>query len=283
MTGFHDQLSIDTPEQVELRFPISGVGSRFLAVLVDTLIQVFTYLLVILILVLIASSFPSSTTTSATSKTPSVSDNVIYTFLFLFHFCLYAGYFTLFEAFWNGQTPGKRIFKIRVIKDSGRQLTFFEALARNMLRLIDSFPIIYLVGVIAMSCNRQQKRLGDLAAGTMVVHEQSESTSSSPDSSRLITAAIFSAPAPQDTIRRLPADAAVPADAVARLSPNDLNVIETFFARAIDLDVDKRADMAARLMARLSEKMMISAPPGVNPEHQLESIAYTMRGQGTHR
>src|SRR6202012_2002495 len=68
----------------------------------------------------------------------------------LFYFLLYWGYFSLFEAFWNGQTPGKRLLKIRVIKETGRQSTLFEALARNLLRVIDMMPSFYLIGVISM-------------------------------------------------------------------------------------------------------------------------------------
>ena len=83
------------------------------------------------------------------------------------------GYSALFEAFWNGQTPGKRLFNIRVIKDSGRQITLFEALARNLLRVVDMFPPpVYFVGLVSMLCNRQQKRLGDFVAGTIVIHER---------------------------------------------------------------------------------------------------------------
>src|SRR6202453_4051205 len=88
------------------------------------------------------------------------------------NFCLIWGYFALFEAYWHGQTPGKRAMKLRVIKDSGRQITLFEALARNLLRVVDYLPSLYLVGVITMLCNKRNQRLGDLAAGTIVVHER---------------------------------------------------------------------------------------------------------------
>ena len=89
-------------------------------------------------------------------------------------FLLVWGYFSLFEAFWRGQTPGKRAMKLRVIKDAGRQITLFESLARNLLRIVDYFPGLYLTGVITMLCNKRSKRLGDLAAGTLVVHERGD-------------------------------------------------------------------------------------------------------------
>ena len=78
----------------------------------------------------------------------------------LFYFLLYWGYYSLFEAFWNGQTPGKRLLKIRVIKDSGRQITLFEALARNLLRVIDMLPSFYLVGVITHVVQQRAEAAG---------------------------------------------------------------------------------------------------------------------------
>ena len=117
--------------------------------------------------------------------------------MILIFFLMNWGYFTLFEAFWNGQTPGKKLFKIRVIQDSGRQITFFESMIRNLLRIVDQFPplyfvSLYLVGVITMACNRQHKRLGDLAAGTLVIHERpTEEPIWGGTGPRTITAAAF--------------------------------------------------------------------------------------------
>jgi len=84
---------------------------------------------------------------------------VIFT-LFLFNW----GYFTLFEAFWNGRTPGKRVAKIRVIQRSGRSIGLVESMARNLVRYVDQLPFFYAVGVITMFVTRQHQRLGDLAA-----------------------------------------------------------------------------------------------------------------------
>src|SRR5207244_5065892 len=86
---------------------------------------------------------------------------------------------------------GKRLLKSRVIKDSGRQITLFEALARNLLRVIDMLPSFYLIGVITMLCNREQKRLGDLVAGTIVVHERSDEQPLMSHNSRTFTASLY--------------------------------------------------------------------------------------------
>ena len=87
-------------------------------------------------------------------------------------FCVYWGYFALFEIFLKGQTPGKKYAGIRVIKDSGRPINAFEAVTRNLMRAVDSLPGFYGVGLATMMLNKQSRRLGDLVAGTIVVHEK---------------------------------------------------------------------------------------------------------------
>src|ERR1700758_1559253 len=263
MNDLPDQLIIDTPEQVSIRFPLAGIGSRFLAILIDTLLQVAAYVAIVLIFVLVISAAPKSGTTGELSHS---GEKWLIAGLILFHFLMYWGYFTLFEAFWNGQTPGKKLFKIRVIQDSGRQITFFEAMIRNLIRVIDLVPSFYLVGVIAMACNRRHKRLGDLAAGTLVVHERaSEQPMWGGTGPRTITAAAFRpADAEPDFLSQHNIQVSLPADAIARLSAADLNVIDRFFARALDMDLTTRAQIAARLTAQLAAKMNIEPPADIS-------------------
>src|SRR6266581_4295903 len=216
--GYADQLNIETPEQVELRFPIAGIGSRFLAILTDSIVQGATLFFLSLGFALVVSAVPK-----IPGATAAVSDTGAKWFVagaVLFYFLLYWGYYSLFEAFWNGQTPGKRLLKIRVIKDSGRQITVFEALARNLLRIVDMLPSFYLIGVITMLCNREQKRLGDLVAGTIVVHERRDEQPLMTHNSRTFTASLY----PQSLgAAGEPVAALVPADGVARLDAGDLN------------------------------------------------------------
>jgi uncharacterized RDD family membrane protein YckC len=272
--GYADQLNIETPEQVDLRLPIAGIGSRFLAILTDSAVQIVILMLMVFGFVLIVSAFPRMP--GASAPVSSAAGKWFIAGVVLFYFLLYWGYFSLFEAFWNGQTPGKRLLKIRVIKDSGRQITLFEALARNLIRVVDSLPSFYLIGVIAMLCNKEQKRLGDMVAGTIVVHERSDEQPLMGHSSRTFTASLY--PQPLEETRE-PAGLLLPADAVARLDAGDLNVIDTFFSRALDLDLDKRAEMASRIAGRMSAKMQMPLPEGVTPERVLESIVHTMRAQ----
>jgi uncharacterized RDD family membrane protein YckC len=267
-----DQLNIETPEQVDLRFPIAGIGSRFIAILVDTVIQIVAEIVVILVIVIFVSA-------SQREHLTNVSDTAgkwLLAAFFLFQFLLYWGYFSLFEAFWNGQTPGKRLVDIRVIKDSGRQITFFEAVARNLIRVIDMLPpSVYLVGIITMLCNRQQKRLGAFVAGTIVVHERTSEQPLLGHNSRSITASVYQQPQPEFAQRA--SAFRPPADAIARLRPEDLNVIESFLARALDFDLSTRSEIAHRIATSMFAKMNLPFPPEMNPERALEAVSYAMR------
>jgi len=174
--------------------------------------------------------------------------------------------------------------KIRVIKDSGRQITLFEAMARNLLRVVDMIPPpFYFTGILSMLCNKQQKRLGDFAAGTIVVHERAGEQPAAPHSSRSFTASIppFQTPTPffdqTPPPQTQPGAFHPPANAVARLRAEDLNVIESFLARALDFDLATRAQMAYRIATSLFVKMNLPLPPEQNPERALEAIAYAMR------
>jgi uncharacterized RDD family membrane protein YckC len=277
-----DELSVGTPEQVDLRFPVAGLGSRFLAILTDHLIQIATVLLLSLLAYVTGAGKHGI---EAIDRSSSLAQNWWVAGITLFFFLLFWGYFSLFEAFWNGQTPGKRLLKIRVIKDSGRSITLFEALARNLLRVADYFPSLYLAGVITMLCNRSQKRLGDLVAGTIVVHERTEEQPLLTHTSRTFTANIYpEAPAADRFAPRLrdtatAGDGGVPADAIARLGPDDLHLIETFFSRALDLTVEKRAELAARMATTVCGRMGAPRPEGMDSERLLELVAFRMRGQ----
>ncbi len=94
--------------------------------------------------------------------------------LLLAFFFMEWGYGSLFEGLWNGQTPGKRLLGLRVVREDGHAIGFNEAVVRNLLRAADALPLFYGVGVVAMALTARMQRLGDVAAGTMVVHERRE-------------------------------------------------------------------------------------------------------------
>jgi uncharacterized RDD family membrane protein YckC len=187
-----DQLNIDTPELVDIVMPLAGIGSRFIALLVDSLIWFAGILVLVLFLAIFLPGMAAFSQASA-----EWAFAVVLFIIFLLNW----GYFTLFEAFWNGRTPGKRVARIRVIQRSGRAIGLIESMTRNLVRYIDMQPFaLYAVGVIAIFATRQHQRLGDLAAGTLVVRDHVEEAPLWGDSgARTITAQIFapSAPVPE--------------------------------------------------------------------------------------
>jgi uncharacterized RDD family membrane protein YckC len=269
--GSADQLNIDTPEQVELEFAVAGIGSRFVAVLLDHLIQAGFYFVTL---------FFAAILFGAVANRINLLGKWFIAIFIAVNFLLIWGYYTLFEAFWRGQTPGKHVMKLRVIKDSGRQITLFESMSRNLMRIIDYLPAFYLAGVITMLCTKRHQRLGDLAAGTIVVHERSDEQPLLIERGTSI-APVQHAPSYQPLASSVTAQNvdALPADAVARLGAEDLLLIESFFARALDLSLETRAGIAERIATKMATKMNIATPQG-NPERFLEAIAYAMRSSG---
>ena len=253
--------------------PLAGIGSRFIALLVDSLIWLAGFLVIVMLLaIFVQSSTPAST--RASSDIPEQWAVALVIFII---FLLNWGYFTLFEAFWNGRTPGKRVARIRVIQRSGRAIGLFESMARNLVRYVDQFPFCYAVGVIAIFASRQHQRLGDMAAGTLVVRDRvQEAPMWGESGARTFTAHIFapSAPSPE------PHNAySLPATGIARLSSTDLEVLEGFFARRLDLSLPTRRALAERIAAAIQAKSGLEPPDGASVETFLEVTARQLRDQ----
>jgi uncharacterized RDD family membrane protein YckC len=261
-----DQLSIDTPELVSIEMPLAGIGSRFIAMLVDTLIWGAGLFVIGMFVWILQPAL------QAFSKLSYQWVVAIVTFLvFLFNW----GYFTLFEAFWNGRTPGKRVARIRVIQRTGRPIGLFESMARNFVRYIDQIPFFYAVGIITMFVTKQHQRLGDLAAGTLVVRDrESESPLWNESGSRTFTAQVFAprppAPEPHTYVN-------LSATGVAKLSVADLEVLEGFFARRLDMALTTRQALAERIAAALQMKSGLEIPEGTSVETFLEATARELR------
>jgi len=249
--------------------PLAGIGSRFIALLVDTIIWMAGLFLLGLVFWMVS---PAMEAFSQISYQWQVA--IWFFALFLLNW----GYFTLFEAFSNGRTPGKRVAKIRVIQRSGRPIGFFESLARNLVRYIDQIPFFYAVGVVTMFVTRQHQRLGDLVAGTLVVRDRAaESTPWNDSPTRTFTAQIFSPPAPSAEPHTL---VSLTSADVAKLSSTDLEVLEGFFARRLDMSLDTRQMLAERIAAAIRAKSGLETPPGVSTETFLEAVGHQLRDLG---
>ena len=247
-------------------FPLAGIGSRFIAVLVDMLIWGAGLLLLALLLWVIQPAL------QAFSR---LSYQWLVALVTLVVFVLNWGYFTLFEALWNGQTPGKRVARIRVIERSGRPIGLLESMARNLVRYIDQIPFFYAVGVIAVFASRQHQRLGDLAAGTLVVRDRGPELDD-PAPSRARTY-LFEMQGPQSSRLEPHALVALPAAKVARLGPGDLEVLEGFLARRLDIPLGTRQVLATRLARAIQAKSGLEVPEGTTEETFLEAVARDLR------
>jgi uncharacterized RDD family membrane protein YckC len=275
-TELSDQLSIDTPELVALEFPLAGLGSRFLALLVDYFLQVLFFWGIIVLLAFSGAARGGGGTRGFSSISANWTIAIVIFVLFMFQW----GYFTLFEAFWNGQTPGKRFVQLRVIQKTGRSISLFESMSRNLIRIVDAMPTLYIAGAICIFFSPRHQRLGDLVAGTLVVHTRKvEETVADGSSTRIFTAAVLEPPVEAPKVSSIH----FPADAVARLSLEDLQLIESFLARRLDLPLDVRASLRGKLARRLSEKMQFPIPDGVSVETFLEEIPPAIRSVGAIR
>lgn len=252
MVDIYDQLKIDTPEQIALELPLAGIGSRFLAIAIDTLIQGALYLIAGIVFFLILGLGASMIWFVPKTVGPALGIFIL--------FAIYWGYFAIFETIWKGQTPGKRVAGIRVIKESGRPITAFEAVSRNLMRAVDVLPGIYGVGLVCMMLNRQSRRLGDFVAGTVVVHEK-----------------------PTEEVRPLwntSTDASSSSGLAGQVTADELVLIETYLSRRFELDPEVRLRTAIQIADRVKAKTGLQPQAHQHVDDFLEEAARRVRDSG---
>lgn len=225
IADFRQHLEVETPEHVVVDYEIAGLGSRALAVLLDTLI---------IIGLVVALGIAASLLRRLLPVTSSLVF-IVGSFVILW------GYFAFFEGFRHGQTPGKRWIGIRVIRETGHPVTFRDAAARNLLRFIDFLPPPYLLGALFVAFHPRARRLGDLVAGTVVVRDRPVEKA-------------FAAPP------RTAEDRGVLAVALPAFSDDEFRVLREFSDRAWTLPPEARAALASRLAPRFAARVPMSAP-----------------------
>jgi len=233
-------LVIETPERVPLHFALASIGNRFLAVAIDHAIQLLTAGLIVLASAILASF-------SFTEQFMSGLPKWVYALSTILLFLLVDTYFAFFEWIWSGQTPGKRWMKLRVIREDGRPITFWEASVRNLLRSFDMFPgVFYSVGLISVFSSSRDQRIGDMVAGTVVVRERE---AEAPAFSHL-----FTSPVSDPALRR----SFKPVDFTANLNSlteSEIEVVETFLRRRWELPDFPRQWMAWRVSLPILYKL----------------------------
>jgi uncharacterized RDD family membrane protein YckC len=235
--------TITTPEGVDLELVLTGVGSRFPAAVLDAFIE---------LVIVVALSFVIGSN--------SGTGNITLAFYLVAIFLVVFGYDIAFETLNHGRTPGKAAAGLRVLQLDGSPVGFFTSTVRNVLRIIDFLPLFYAVGVVSMIATTKRQRLGDLAAGTVVVRERRQPR---PKPSQLQIP-----PAPDD----LDAVDRYATWDVATVTNDEVGVVQQFLDRRATLTAPARSHIGTDLAARLRPKVK-GAPTDLDAEAFLEALA----------
>lgn len=244
-------LIIETPERVPLHFALASIGNRFLACAVDHGLQ----FLAILLMYLAAYLLSEASNAGGFRNAPKWVLAVMVIFVFLIVFL----YFTFFEWLWNGQTPGKRWLKLRVIREDGRPITFWEAFVRNLVRIFDMMPAppLYSIGLISVFASNRDQRIGDMMAGTVVVRER-EAEAPTFDQ-------VFASPVSDLAYRRSYKPAQFVAE-LGNLTEPEMEVVEMYLRRRWDMPDTHRQWMAWRVAMPIMFKL--------RPAYDMASFTY---------
>lgn len=241
---------ISTPENVELHLEMAGLGNRILACFIDTLISYLAIALVIVLAIACAYFFekmhlPWQQTTMLNIYVVSVAVITIFVILF--------GYFIYYEAVWQGQTPGKRIMRIRVVDENGAPVKTSSVWIRNLMRNVDVG--IFLIGLLFIMFDKKERRLGDFAGATLVIRE------------RRMEVTTVEATFPE-------AQSFVPHVDAGRLSPEEYQIVASFLSRRNKLDKGARQLLAKDLKDYLMSKVGDAQLNEQSPEFFLEAVYF---------
>jgi uncharacterized RDD family membrane protein YckC len=219
---YEDTRTIATPEGVELRLHLAGVGSRFAAGLIDLALKGAVVTVIALVAGVSLGGIPALIAGGA---------GLLFAMVF---------FDILFEVRSAGRTPGKRALGLRVVLTDGRPVGLRASAVRNLLRLVEGLPTSYVPAIVAILATRSNQRLGDLAAGTVVVHE-----------------ARAGAPVPAASAPTAPAH--TKAWDVSAVTTAELAAVRDFLQRRDGFTPDARGALAGRLAGALSGRVAAKA------------------------
>ena len=226
-------IDVRTPESIAFSYELAGLGSRFLALVIDQVLQVLILLALVFGVGLIARRIAFAGLPPPSAAAEKIAGAIVIAAMVFVVFMIFFGYFIVFETLWNGQTPGKKALGIRVVRDGGYPVDFGASLVRNLIRVGEVALGYYAVSAISAMISPENKRLGDLAAGTIVVRD-----------ARLSAASL---------LRR---QAETPSYApTLYLSGDERALIKRFLERRDALDADRRRELAAKLAKRVRERV----------------------------
>jgi uncharacterized RDD family membrane protein YckC len=223
MAALDNTTEVETPERIRFRYRAAGPVRRSFAWLLDLVIRAGILFAVGLIIMLVSAI--------KTDDLAQASQGVVLVIVFALEW----GYYVAFETLWNGASPGKRAFGLRVVKEGGFPIGFYDSVLRNLLRAADFLPVGYVLGLTVMVGDQRFRRLGDRVAGTMVVVE---------DAARVGESLKLNPPPTQGELEALPVR--------PPLSADELEALELFLRRG-DLSPPRRlelAEMTAGIFAR---------------------------------
>ncbi|MBI4260273.1 MAG: RDD family protein [Actinobacteria bacterium] len=232
-----------TPEAVAVRLDVAGLGSRGIALLVDSAIQ-------------FGALFVAGLAMSGTSGTGPLVTYLVLLFLVLF------AYHPFCEGITHGRTPGKAAQRLRVVQADGTPVTWGPVLVRNLLRLVDWLPGFYGVGAVAVLATSRSQRLGDLAAGTLVIREHH-------------------LPAPAPLVLAEDRTGASRAIDVAGLTERDYALVRSFLQRRWEMEPSVRHGLAAQVAGALRARIRAPAGHALGDEAFIEAVAHAYRSRGT--
>jgi uncharacterized membrane protein SpoIIM required for sporulation/uncharacterized RDD family membrane protein YckC len=226
-------VDIETPELVVLSYTIAGLGSRLGAALIDLAVSALLFITVILGA---ARLSPKSLAKVDVRAAPTTAWAIAV--LVILQFAILWGYYLLFEGLRDGQTPGKRVFRLRAVRDGGYSVGFAASAVRNLMRIVDLQPVFtYLVGIASVAFSKSGKRLGDMVAGTIVVRESLVRQPAVPKANR----------------RATPLATATPA--IAQLSDAEYQLLERWAARRGDLGPERRRQLTTQVASRVQHTL----------------------------
>ncbi|HEX8920408.1 MAG TPA: RDD family protein [Pyrinomonadaceae bacterium] len=246
-----ETLIIETPERVPLHFALASIGNRFLACACDHALQTVMLGVLYFLFTLLSDALDFGGLKNAPKWALAL--------LIIFGYIIWSSYFIIFEWLWNGQTPGKRWLRLRVIREDGRPITFWEAAVRNLLRIIDVLPFfpLYSIGLISVFVSTRDQRVGDLVAGTVVVRERE---TEAPTFSQ-----VFDAPVSDSALRRSFKAVEFTAE-ISSITESEIEVVETYLRRRWDLPDQTRMWMAYRVAMPILYKL--------RPGYDLATFSY---------
>jgi uncharacterized RDD family membrane protein YckC len=259
---FFNRVTLQTPESVELEFTLAGIGNRAYALLIDYLVWGL-----LLIGFFITWAIFSSQLLEAIEKLVGTNRQLelwLVAIQLLISFFIYVGYFVVFETLWQGQTPGKRFAKIRVICDDGKPIRLQQSTLRSLLRPVDD---LFFLGVFFIVLGKREKRIGDLVAGTLVIQEEQPVASSSfPISKEAETLA---------TQLLIDAD-------FSGMLPEDFAVIREYLQRRAAMIPAARAELSRQLAHQSKEVIALEkVPKGVTANQFLEAVYLAYQQQSS--